>query len=75
MSRTGHSAARAALTHQHAGADRDRLIADAVSGLVEEGPQGRRQAAEEEGPEAQRARGGRGGLIGASESDQGRAEE
>ncbi|MET7377526.1 hypothetical protein ABZT08_01630 [Streptomyces sp. NPDC005526] len=38
MARMGHSTARAALIHQHAGADRDRLIADAVSGLVDKGP-------------------------------------
>lgn len=37
MARMGHSTARAALIHQHAGADRDRLIADAVSGLVSKG--------------------------------------
>jgi integrase len=36
MSRMGHSTARAALIYQHASADRDRLIADAVSGLVNE---------------------------------------
>jgi integrase len=34
MSRMGHSTARAALIYQHASADRDRLIADALSGLV-----------------------------------------
>ncbi|MFE2962590.1 integrase [Streptomyces sp. NPDC059340] len=33
----GHSTARAALIYQHASADRDRLIADAVSGLVDKG--------------------------------------
>ncbi|MFF4860416.1 tyrosine-type recombinase/integrase [Streptomyces sp. NPDC002405] len=37
MARMGHSTARAALIHQHAGADRDRLIADALSGLVDKG--------------------------------------
>ncbi|MGW1068039.1 hypothetical protein ACWD4F_26360 [Streptomyces aureus] len=37
MARMGHSTARAALIHQHASADRDRLIADAVSGLVKKG--------------------------------------
>ncbi|MFG2637541.1 tyrosine-type recombinase/integrase [Streptomyces sp. NPDC048362] len=36
MSRMGHSTARAALIYQHASADRDRLIADAVSGLVDQ---------------------------------------
>jgi integrase len=35
MSRMGHSTARAALIYQHASADRDRLIADALSGLVD----------------------------------------
>ncbi|MFB7598804.1 integrase [Streptomyces sp. NPDC056160] len=33
----GHSTARAALIYQHASAERDRLIADAVSGLVDKG--------------------------------------
>ncbi|MFI9061493.1 tyrosine-type recombinase/integrase [Streptomyces sp. NPDC053429] len=37
MARMGHSTARAALIYQHASADRDRLIADALSGLVEKG--------------------------------------
>ncbi|UFQ15650.1 MULTISPECIES: tyrosine-type recombinase/integrase [Streptomyces] len=37
MSRMGHSTARAALIYQHASADRDRLIAEAVSGLVKKG--------------------------------------
>ncbi|MFI8501225.1 tyrosine-type recombinase/integrase [Streptomyces sp. NPDC085524] len=40
MARMGHSTARAALIYQHASADRDRLIADALSGLVEEGRTG-----------------------------------
>ncbi|MFD4410021.1 tyrosine-type recombinase/integrase [Streptomyces sp. NPDC058251] len=40
MSRMGHSTARAALIYQHASADRDRLIADAVSGVVEKGRKG-----------------------------------
>ncbi|WP_323179071.1 integrase [Streptomyces sp. NBC_00320] len=31
----GHSTARAALIYQHASADRDRLIADALSKLVQ----------------------------------------
>ncbi|WP_405520661.1 tyrosine-type recombinase/integrase [Streptomyces canus] len=35
MSRMGHSTARAALIYQHASADRDRLIADALSALVD----------------------------------------
>ncbi|MCK1822922.1 site-specific integrase [Streptomyces sp. XM83C] len=34
MARMGHSTTRAALIYQHASADRDRLIADAVSDLV-----------------------------------------
>ncbi|MGW6862333.1 integrase [Streptomyces xanthophaeus] len=33
----GHSTARAALIYQHASANRDRLIADALSGLVQKG--------------------------------------
>ncbi|GGV12527.1 tyrosine-type recombinase/integrase [Streptomyces griseoflavus] len=37
MARMGHSTARAALIYQHASAERDRLIADAVSGLVDRG--------------------------------------
>ncbi|WP_308120074.1 tyrosine-type recombinase/integrase [Streptomyces bambusae] len=40
MTRMGHSTARAALIYQHAGADRDRLIADALSDLVRKGRQG-----------------------------------
>lgn len=35
MARMGHSTARAALIYQHASVERDRLIADAVSGLVD----------------------------------------
>lgn len=35
MARMGHSTARAALIYQHASAERDRLIADSVSGLVD----------------------------------------
>ncbi|MFD5512710.1 tyrosine-type recombinase/integrase [Streptomyces sp. NPDC127051] len=35
MARMGHSTARAALIYQHASADRDRLIADALSKLVQ----------------------------------------
>lgn len=37
MARMGHSTARAALIYQHASAERDRLIADALSGLVDRG--------------------------------------
>ncbi|SHI23416.1 tyrosine-type recombinase/integrase [Streptomyces sp. 3214.6] len=44
MSRMGHSSARAALIYQHASADRDRLIADAVSGLVDKGRKKARKA-------------------------------
>ncbi|MEW5529940.1 tyrosine-type recombinase/integrase [Streptomyces virginiae] len=40
MARMGHSTARAALIYQHASADRDRLIADALSGLVQQGRRG-----------------------------------
>lgn len=41
MTRMGHSTARAALIYQHASADRDRLIADALSGLVKKGRKGK----------------------------------
>lgn len=37
MARMGHSTARAALICQHASAERDRLIADALSDLVDKG--------------------------------------
>ncbi|WP_208818284.1 integrase [Streptomyces marokkonensis] len=37
----GHSTARVALIYQHASAERDRLIADAVSGLVDRGRKSR----------------------------------
>lgn len=37
MARMGHSTARAALIYQHASAERDRLIADALSDLVDKG--------------------------------------
>ncbi|MEU0586249.1 tyrosine-type recombinase/integrase [Streptomyces sp. NPDC006132] len=37
MARMGHSTARAALIYQHASAARDRLIADALSDLVDKG--------------------------------------
>ncbi|MFB7464410.1 tyrosine-type recombinase/integrase [Streptomyces sp. NPDC056224] len=40
MARMGHSTARAALIYQHASADRDRLIADALSELVKKGTRG-----------------------------------
>lgn len=49
MARMGHSTARAALIYQHASADRDRLIADAVSGLVDEGRKGARKAKKKRG--------------------------
>ncbi|MFD4869350.1 hypothetical protein [Streptomyces sp. NPDC058412] len=39
----GHSTARAALIYQHASADRDRLIADALSGLVQAGHKGAKE--------------------------------
>ncbi|MFF5478340.1 tyrosine-type recombinase/integrase [Streptomyces sp. NPDC012935] len=44
MSRMGHSTARAALIYQHASADRDRLIADALSGLVDKARKKARKA-------------------------------
>ncbi|MFI8276478.1 tyrosine-type recombinase/integrase [Streptomyces sp. NPDC085929] len=43
MTRMGHSTARAALIYQHASADRDRLIADALSELVRKGTQSARK--------------------------------
>ncbi|MFD0268132.1 tyrosine-type recombinase/integrase [Streptomyces sp. NPDC127106] len=49
MARMGHSTARAALIYQHASADRDRLIADALSGLVEKSRGGTEQDLEPEG--------------------------
>ncbi|CAL9315946.1 tyrosine-type recombinase/integrase [Streptomyces sp. SudanB52_2052] len=42
MARMGHSTARAALIYQHASAARDRLIADALSDLVDKGRKSRR---------------------------------
>lgn len=39
MARMGHSSSRAALIYQHASAERERLIADAVSSLVEKSRQ------------------------------------
>jgi hypothetical protein len=47
MARMGHSTARAALIYQHASAERDRLIADALSALVDRG----RKAEKEQDPE------------------------
>lgn len=44
MARMGHSTARAALICRHASAERDRLIADAVSGLVDKGRKKHRKA-------------------------------
>ena len=44
MSRMGHSTARAALIYQHASVDRDRLIADAVSSLVDKSRKKSRKA-------------------------------
>ncbi|WP_327595026.1 site-specific integrase [Streptomyces chartreusis] len=43
MSRMGHSTARAALIYQHASADRDRLIAKALSNLVDKGRKKKRK--------------------------------
>ncbi|MGF0171588.1 tyrosine-type recombinase/integrase [Streptomyces sp. Marseille-Q5077] len=43
MSRMGHSTARAALIYQHASADRDRLIAKALSNLVDKGRRKKRK--------------------------------
>ncbi|MEU7425037.1 tyrosine-type recombinase/integrase [Streptomyces sp. NPDC040750] len=44
MTRMGHSTARAALIYQHASAGRDRVIADAVSELVNKGRKKGRKA-------------------------------
>ncbi|MGW7405692.1 tyrosine-type recombinase/integrase [Streptomyces sp. NPDC054833] len=44
MSRMGHSTARAALIYQHASADRDRLIAKALSDLVDQSRKKTRKA-------------------------------
>lgn len=50
MARMGHSTARAALIYQHASAARDRLIADALSDLVDKGRKPKRdQDSEPEG--------------------------
>jgi hypothetical protein len=46
----GHSTARAALIYQHASADRDRLIADAVSVLVSKGRKKARKAKKKRDP-------------------------
>ncbi|WNM35120.1 site-specific integrase [Streptomyces sp. Li-HN-5-11] len=50
MARMGHSTARAALIYQHASADRDRLIADALSGLVDKGRRKAPEAEEKQDP-------------------------
>ncbi|WP_234437904.1 tyrosine-type recombinase/integrase [Streptomyces sp. WM6368] len=47
MTRMGHSTARAALIYQHASADRDRLIADALGGLVKKGRKGTKRTKED----------------------------
>ncbi|MGW6259239.1 tyrosine-type recombinase/integrase [Streptomyces sp. NPDC055085] len=60
MSRMGHSTARAALIYQHASADRDRLIADAVSGLVKKG----RKSAGKAKKKARKPKGHAGGTEG-----------
>lgn len=64
----GHITARAALIHQHASADRDRLIADASSGLVKKGRKSERQG------RAGHA-GGQGELIAAPGTTKGQVEE
>lgn len=74
----GHSTARAAPIHQHASADRDRLIADALSGLVEKDrtvnrPAKSARAAKgtKEDPQRKGHAGGHSDLIGAPGNDQG----
>ncbi|MFD5481257.1 tyrosine-type recombinase/integrase [Streptomyces hawaiiensis] len=47
MTRMGHSTARAALIYQHASAARDRLIADALSDLVDKGRKPKRKQDQE----------------------------
>ncbi|MFD5890100.1 hypothetical protein ACFWHQ_29535 [Streptomyces sp. NPDC060334] len=44
----GNSTARAALVRRHASADRDRLIADASSGLVKKGRRSKEEPQEQE---------------------------
>ncbi|MFE9108444.1 site-specific integrase [Streptomyces collinus] len=72
MSRMGHSTARAALIYQHASADRDPLIADALSGLVDKARKKIRKAKEEA---RSKVEGARGGLNTVPGNDQDQAEE
>ncbi len=51
MARMGHSAARAALIYQHASVERDRVISDAVSGLVDKGRKKKRKPKKKQDPE------------------------
>ncbi|WP_460065643.1 hypothetical protein [Streptomyces sp. YKOK-I1] len=53
-----HSSARAALTYQHTSAERDRLDADAVSGLVDKGRKKKRKAKKEQDRKRKRHAGG-----------------
>ncbi|MFG3180768.1 tyrosine-type recombinase/integrase [Streptomyces nigra] len=61
MARMGHSTARAALIYQHASADRERLIADALSALVDKGRGKTRMDVEKQDPEPEGHAGGTAG--------------
>lgn len=50
MARMGHSTARAALIYQHASPARDRVISDAVSGLVDKGRKKKRKPKKKQDP-------------------------
>ncbi len=50
MHRMGHGSMRAALIYQHATTERDRVIADAISALVDSGRAGAEGEAEQEDP-------------------------
>ena len=43
MARMGHASPQAALIYQHATAERERAIADALGAMINEGPPGRRR--------------------------------
>ncbi|WP_239149499.1 hypothetical protein [Streptomyces sp. SID12501] len=56
----GHSTARAALICRHASVERDRVIADAVSGLVDKGRKKPRKAKKKQDRKHKGHEGGRG---------------
>jgi hypothetical protein len=70
----GHSTAHAALIYRHAGAGRDRLIADAASNLVSKGRKKKPKTNKQDRKPKGHA-GGPGGLIRTPGNDQGQAEE